>query len=84
MTYYEKAIAILVHLKEAHPKCTMARHLATALEDNFWGMTDKELHNALERYKNKLSLDTDHSEEELEMIIKQGMNLHSILEEEED
>lgn len=84
MTYYEKAIAILVHLKEAHPKCTMARHLATALEDNFWGMTDKELHDALERYKNKLSLDTDHSEEELEMIIKQGMNLHSILEEEED
>ena len=84
MTYYEKAIAILVHLKEAHPKCTMARHLATALEDNFWGMTDKELHDALERYKNKLSLDTDHSEDELEMIIKQGMNLHSILEEEED
>ena len=84
MNYYEKALATLQTLKSSHPKCTLAKHLATALEDNFWGMTDKELHDALERYKNKLSLDTDHSEDELEQIIKQGMNLHSILEEEED
>jgi len=84
MTYYEKIISTLHALKQAHPRCSMAKHLATALEENFWGMTDKELHEALERYKNKLALDKDHSEDELEQIIKQGLNLHSILEEDED
>jgi len=83
-SHYEKILGVLVELKQAHPKCTMANHLATALEENFWGMTDKELYDALEKYKNKLSLDKYHSENELEVIIKQGMNLHSILDDQDD
>lgn len=61
----------------------MAKHLATALEDNFWGMTDKELLDALERYKDKLSLDVNHSDDEIEQIIRDGMNL-TLHEDEED
>lgn len=83
-THYENIIGTLIRLKEEHPKCTMAKHLSTALDNNFWGMTDKELHDSLEKYRQQLSLDKDHSEKEIDIIIKQGMNLHSILDDEDE
>lgn len=83
-SHYEKILGLLVELKQTHSKCTMANHLATVLEDNFWGMTDKELYTALEKYKNKLSLDKSHSDQEIDIIIKQGMNLHTILDDQDD
>lgn len=83
-THYEKIIGTLIQLKEEHPKCTMAKHLSTALDKNFWGMTDKELHEALETYRQNLALDKRHSDDDIDVIIKQGLNLSTILEEDDD
>jgi hypothetical protein len=60
----------------------MGRHLATALDGygDVWGITDKELLFALTKYKSELEMDVPHTDdEELDEIIKQGMNLDDIL-----
>jgi len=65
----------------------MGRHLSTILDEygNIWGITDKELAFALEKYKAKLDMDIPHTDDsELENIIREGMDLDNILKEEED
>ena len=65
----------------------MGRHLSTALEGygDVWGMTDKELLYALNKYKIELDLDMPHSlDVDIQDIIQQGMNLDNILDEEEE
>jgi len=64
----------------------MGRHLATALDEygDIWGLTDKEVLFALEKYKSQLELDVPHTDEnELDQIIKDGMNLDDILKEQD-
>jgi len=56
----------------------MGRHLSTALEGygDMWGITDKELVYALEKYKEQIEMDVPHTEEsEIDRIIKEGMDL---------
>jgi hypothetical protein len=65
----------------------MGRHIATALDDygDIWGLTDKEILFALEKYKSQLELDVPHTDDnELDQIIKDGMNLEDILKEEDN
>jgi hypothetical protein len=65
----------------------MGRHISTALDgyDDVWGVTDKEMLFALEKYELALNIDTDHiDQEEIEKIIKDGMNLERTLFEEEE
>ncbi len=53
-------------------------HLATALDgyNDFWGITDKELLFAVEKYKAQLELEPPHTDgEELDKIVQEGMNL---------
>ncbi len=77
--YYNDVILILVELHKNFPNYNMGRHLATALDDykDVWGITDKELLFALNKYKTQLELDEPHltGDAELEEIIKGGMNL---------
>jgi hypothetical protein len=83
---YNQAISILQELYKAFPTYNMGRHLATALADygDIWGITDKELVFALNKYKTELEMDIPHTDEsELEKIIKEGMDLDNILKEEE-
>jgi hypothetical protein len=50
-----------------------------------WGITDRELLFALTKYKTELEMDVQHTDdEELDEIIKQGMNLDDILKEDTD
>lgn len=84
---YEKALYILEELHKDFPTYNLGRHLATALSDygDIWGMTDKELVFALEKYKTEIEMDVPHTDEsELEKIIKEGMDLDNILKEEEE
>lgn len=83
-THYENILGILIELKEMYPGYTIAKHLSTALEGNFWGMTDQQLFAELHKYKSRLQLDIPHKDDEIDQIIKDGMNLHKILEEDED
>lgn len=75
--YYNRIIVILQKLKETYPHYNMGRHLSTIVEDqgDLWGMSDKELANALDQYSRALSLDKPHEDKEIEQIINDGMHL---------
>ena len=86
-TAYEQILSVLIELKEAFPSYNLGRHLDTALSDykDIWGMTDKEMLYALYRYKSQLTLDIPHPDEsEIEKIVRDGMNLDTILQEDEE
>jgi hypothetical protein len=84
---YEQILSVLVELKEAFPSYNMGRHLDTALNEykDIWGMTDKEMLYALNRYKSQLTLDVPHPDDsEIDKIVKDAMNLNTILQEDEE
>lgn len=84
---FSKLITILTDLHRGYPNYNVGRHLATVLADygDIWGMTDRELVFAIEKYKIQLDMDVPHAEDsEIDEIIRQGMNLDSILKEEEN
>lgn len=87
-TYYRQILNILERLYKAHPTYNIGRHLSTALDDSdLWGVADKELLLALQRYEIELNMDINHTDdEEIEKIIKDGMNLGRMFfdEDEED
>jgi hypothetical protein len=86
--HYRQIIHVLERLHKAHPTYNIGRHISTALDgyDDIWGVTDKEFLFALEKYELELNMDSPHiDEEEIEEIIKDGMNLErTLFEEEED
>jgi len=83
--YYRKIIHVLESLHKAHPFYNMGQHIATAMDgSDLWGVTDKEMLFALQKYEASLDMDIDHNEEEIEEIIKDGMNLERTLFEEEE
>jgi hypothetical protein len=78
---------VLESLHKAHPTYNIGRHISTALDgyDDVWGVTDKEFLFALEKYELALNIDIDHiDQEEIDKIIKDGMNLERMFEEEEE
>jgi hypothetical protein len=86
-TAYEQILSVLIELKETFPSYNLGRHLDTALSDykDIWGMTDKEMLYALSKYKSQLTMDVPHPDEsEIEKIVKDGMNLDTILQEDEE
>lgn len=86
-TQFTQIISLLNDLHKSFPTYNMGRHLSTALEGygDVWGMTDKELLYALNKYKTELDLDMPHSlDVDIQDIIQQGMNLDNILDEEEE
>lgn len=86
-SYYNQVLHLLQELNRVYPTYNMGRHLSTAMDGygDVWGVSDKELLYALEKYKSQLDMDIPHTDEsELEKIIKEGMDLDNILKEEED
>lgn len=87
MTNYDQIIVVLKQLKEEFPSYNMGRHLDTALSDykDVWSVTDKEMLYALNKYKSQLTMDVPHPDDsELDKIIKDGLNLNTILQEDEE
>lgn len=86
-SHYEKILGVLIELKEIFPTYNLGRHLETALDGykDIWGMTDKELHWALIKYKAEITMDVPHPHQsEIDKIIRDGMNLDTILQEDEE
>jgi hypothetical protein len=86
-TPYTEVVNILQDLHKNFPTYNLGRHLATALDGygDIWGITDKELAFALSKYKSEIEMDVPHADEnELEKIIKEGIDLENILKEEDD
>jgi hypothetical protein len=86
LNYYHQIIQTLKRLKKAHATYNMGRHISTALDGSeLWGVSDKELFISLQIYETSLDMDVNHDDEEIEAIIKDGMNLErTLFEEEED
>ena len=85
--YYRQIIRTLNRLQKGYPTYNMGRHLSTALHEynDLWGVSDKEMLYALEKYEIELNIDYPHEdEEELKEIIKGGMNLERMFDEDED
>jgi hypothetical protein len=83
---YYRVLALLQQLNASYPNYNMGRHIATALDEygDVWGLSDKELLYAFEKYKAELDMDIPHTDEsEIDQIIKEGMNLENILKEED-
>lgn len=84
---YQQALNILKELHEDFPTYNLGRHLATALYEykDIWGMTDREIVYALSKYKAELMQDIPHPDDtEIDKIIKEGMNLDTILDDYQD
>jgi hypothetical protein len=76
-SYYKRSVNVLNKLNTIIPKQTLGRHLATALDDHqIENLNDKEIFNILNDYLIELESDVPHCED-LEEILKQGMNLNS-------
>jgi hypothetical protein len=87
MNYYAQILNVLTELKELFPRYNLGRHLETALDGrkDMWGLSDKEMLDAINGYKQKLTIDTPHRDDsELTKIINDGMHLHNILHEDEE
>ena len=83
---YYRVLALLQQLHISYPNYNMGRHIATALDEygDVWGLTDRELLYAFEKYKAEIDMDVPHTDEsEIDQIIKEGMNLENILKEED-
>lgn len=84
--YYRQIIQTLVRLQKAYPTYNMGRHISTAMDEysDVWGVSDREFLYAIQKYEIELNIDGPHiDDEEIEEIIKDGMNLDNIFEEEE-
>lgn len=85
---YNQILEVLRELHTLYPSFNMGRHLATALEDyqDFWGIPDTELLYALQKYKANLEFNEVPiaSDNDIEKIIKDGMDLSNVVEESED
>ena len=83
--HYNKIIKALQTLHKTHPSYNMGRHIATALDGypDVWGLTDRELLFALNKYIIELDMDVLH-DENVDLIIKEGLDLTHILDEEEE
>jgi hypothetical protein len=85
LTPYNQAVHLLLELKKEYPNHTLGQHIATSLGDyrDIWGLTDKEILFALERYKTELEFNIA-SDDEVNEIMKGAQNLDVLFEEEED
>ncbi len=83
INYYRQIISTLQSLNKSCPSCNMGKHIATAVDgEDLWGMTDKEFLKVLKDYQ--FESESDVFNGDIEEIIKQGLNLNNILEEEEE
>lgn len=85
--YKKKFIDLLHQLQKDYPTFGLGRHLYTALADygDFWGITDKELCFALEKYQSELALETHNivSDDYLKDIVEDAKHLFDNKEEED-
>jgi hypothetical protein len=83
--YYKQIIQTLERLHKAHPAYNIGRHISTATnESDLWGVMDKEFLLLLKKYEAELDMDVPHEEDDVEDIIKNGLNLQKMFSDEEE
>jgi hypothetical protein len=82
-SYYSRSLIILEKIKKFIPSVTLGKHIATSLEDyNIENISDKDLFIRLNDYLSELESDVSHFDD-LEQIIKDGLDLNHILDNED-
>lgn len=83
--FYNKSLKLLHNLHSSHPTLNLGRHLAAVFYEygDLWGVSDKELHFAIEKYATELEMDIPHSDD-VDEIVKEGIDLGNILKEDDD
>lgn len=81
-SYYHQFILGLQRLKAAHPTYTIGKHISTIIDDmgDTWGVSDREMFNALRKYEKQLDMDVPH-EDNIDEIIQDGLDLNKTIEE---
>tara|TARA_R110000782_G_scaffold74248_3_gene148427 strand:- start:13525 stop:13797 length:273 start_codon:yes stop_codon:yes gene_type:complete len=83
--HYKEIIQVLERLHKAYPTYNVGRHISTAVDaSDLWGVSDKELLLSLKKYETELNMDIAHSNEDIDNIIRDGMDLRELLFDEED
>lgn len=85
MSPYNACIKVLKELHTEHPNYTLSMHIGTALADyrDIWGISDKEMLFALDKYKAELDSNIV-PETEVERIIEEGKNLDKLFTEDDE
>jgi hypothetical protein len=88
INYYGECLSLLSKLHQEHPSFSLGRHLSTALSEygDVWGLSNKEILYALEKYQAEIDMENSSSthDEYVDKVVREGMNLDTILDEEED
>jgi len=78
-SHYKEILTQLQELKTRYPSYSLGMHLSTIIDDygDIWGITDKEFAYAVTKYMAKLEMDVprETSKDEIDQIIRDGMNL---------
>lgn len=84
-TDFSQIITLLNELHKSFPKYNIGRHISTALDgSDLWGISDKQLLAALNKYKDQQEIDAPYTNErELDSIISDGMNLDHLFDEDD-
>ena len=76
-SYYKKILFTINKITILFPQQTLGKHLATAFDEHqIENLNDRDLFNILNDYLIELESDIPHCED-VEEILKQGMNLNS-------
>lgn len=80
---FSQIITLLNELHRSFPKYNIGKHLATAIDgSDLWGISDKQLLAALQKYKDEQEIDTPYpNDREIDTIINDGLNLNHIFDE---
>jgi hypothetical protein len=82
--YYKQILNVLDDIHKNHPVYNIGRHISTALDgSDIWAISDKDFLLRLKDYRAELDSDIIH-EDDVDLIIKQGLDLSHILDEEEE
>lgn len=85
VNYFKECIKALTELHSSYPSFSIGRHLSTALSEygDSWGMSDKELLFALQKYQAELEVDPVHvmDEEFVQKVVDDSRDILHILDE---
>jgi hypothetical protein len=82
--YYRQILNVLDDIHKNHPAYNIGRHISTALDgSDIWAISDRDFLLRLKDYRAELDSDIAH-EDDVDLIIKQGLDLSHILDEEEE
>lgn len=82
---FKQCLTKLQTFQRQYPNQSLGMHLSRAMSDygDLWGVSDREFLFALERYEFEMENNLA-SDKEVERIIKEGQNLTTLFEEEDD